>query len=186
MPGGCHGGWASHSQGCSVHSSHRLPWGLPLSAAVGCLPTMKERGKGIKKTHQWNPLHISWDWILNREDFSLFVMFLLSLTVTRKKKWKVHGNNSIGELFFVLFEPVWLDKGLQMLQSCGTCWCWADAKQAYYVQDLHLIGTRESIWSNAEFFCGDTHMMCNILSSCFPTFNSSWNPINPIISMLAY
>lgn len=44
VPGGCHGGWASHSQGCSVHSSHRLPWGLPLSTAVGCLPTMKERG----------------------------------------------------------------------------------------------------------------------------------------------
>lgn len=49
VPGGCHGGWVSHSQGCSVHSSHRLPWGLPLSAAVGCLPTMRERGKRIKR-----------------------------------------------------------------------------------------------------------------------------------------
>lgn len=44
VPGGCPGGWASHSQGCSVHSSHRLPWGLPLSAAVECLPGMKGGG----------------------------------------------------------------------------------------------------------------------------------------------
>lgn len=103
VPGGCHGGWASHSQGCSVHSSHRLPWGLPLSAAVGCLPTVKERGKGIKR--HINGIHCIfhkiWFWIGKKS--SLLVMFLLSLTVTRKKKWKVHGNKSIGELFFVLF-----------------------------------------------------------------------------------
>lgn len=37
-PGGCPGGWVFHSQGCSVHSSRRPPWGLPLSAAAGCLP----------------------------------------------------------------------------------------------------------------------------------------------------
>lgn len=67
VPGGCPGGWASHSQGCSVHSSHRLPWGLPLSAAVGCLPGMK--GGGRKKRCQWKPQHISHSWILNWEAF---------------------------------------------------------------------------------------------------------------------
>lgn len=56
VPGGCHGGWASHSQGCSVHSSHRLPWGLPLSTAVGCLPAMKER-EGRKLRHV-NGIHL--------------------------------------------------------------------------------------------------------------------------------
>lgn len=35
---GCLDGWGFHSRGCSVHSSHRLPWGLPLSAAAGCHP----------------------------------------------------------------------------------------------------------------------------------------------------
>lgn len=51
VPGGCRGGWGSHSQGCSVHSSHRPPWGPPLSTAAGCLPGMK-KGGGV---HQWKP-----------------------------------------------------------------------------------------------------------------------------------
>lgn len=89
MPGGCPGGWASHSQGCSVHSSHRLPWGLPLSAAVECLPGMKGREGGGKKTCQWKPQHISHSWILNWEacfPTPLLVMFLFSLTVNEKKR----------------------------------------------------------------------------------------------------
>lgn len=49
-PGGCHGGWEFHSQGCSVHSSHKQPWGLPLSAAAGCHPGRKE-GKKKKGQH---------------------------------------------------------------------------------------------------------------------------------------
>lgn len=68
VPGGCPGGWASHSRGCSVHSSHRLPWGLPRSAAAGCLPGMKGRGGG-KRRRQWKPQHISHCWILNGEAF---------------------------------------------------------------------------------------------------------------------
>lgn len=60
-PGGCRGGWGFHSQGCSVHSSHRLPWGLPLSAAAGCHPGRGEeerkknqhvRGSHVNKFHR--------------------------------------------------------------------------------------------------------------------------------------
>lgn len=47
-PGGCHGGWEFHSRGCSVHSSHRLPWGLPLSAAAGCHPVQIQKGEEKK------------------------------------------------------------------------------------------------------------------------------------------
>lgn len=49
-PGGCRGGWGFHSQGCSVHSNHRLLWGLPLSAAAGCHPGTEEK----KHVSNWN------------------------------------------------------------------------------------------------------------------------------------
>lgn len=51
VPGGCHGGWGFHSQGCSVHSSHGLPWGLPLSAAAGCHPRKTREEEGTEKEH---------------------------------------------------------------------------------------------------------------------------------------
>lgn len=47
-PGGCPGGVEFHSQGCSVHSSRRLPWGLPLSGAAGCPPERK-----VNKCEVW-------------------------------------------------------------------------------------------------------------------------------------
>lgn len=62
-----------------------------------------QRRKGDKKTHQWNPLHISWGWILNGKEFlSTCNVFIESDSNQKKKKW-IPRNNSIGEPFFVLF-----------------------------------------------------------------------------------
>lgn len=45
-------------------------------------------GKGDKKTHQWNPLHISWDWILNWEDFFSTCNVFIESDCNQKKEMK--------------------------------------------------------------------------------------------------
>lgn len=44
------GSWAvgSHSQGCSVHRSHRQPGGWRRSAVAGCLPVKKRKNRSAK------------------------------------------------------------------------------------------------------------------------------------------
>lgn len=61
-PVGCRGGWGFHSQGCSVHSSQRLPWGLPQSEAAGCHPGRIKEGMENQQVSRIyvNKFHALW------------------------------------------------------------------------------------------------------------------------------
>lgn len=54
-PAGCPGGWGFHSQGCSVHSSPRRPWGRLLSAAAGCHPADRREEAMSTLSFIYNP-----------------------------------------------------------------------------------------------------------------------------------
>lgn len=91
------GSWAegSHSQGCSVHRSHRQPEDWTQSATAECLPVEKIR---INKSN-WCSLH--WQW----KDIPKLMLCILKLCRSRQQYWHdrvIYSNNMV--FLFILFK----------------------------------------------------------------------------------